>query len=249
MRPFGLGLRPELSKIEGFSTLADLGDLELWLDPKDLSTVWQDLAGTVPALVGDPVLRIDDKSGNGNAVTKLGGAVTGSLVDSLANGDNMILQPAGLGLNALVQGAILAPYTIFAVVAHTTPLDDYQVLFDSRSALNRNVLQWETSVPAWRHYVGPSPIATIPVTTGEPFDVLAMRIGVGNTSGLWVNGVYQGTAWTDTSVEFADLTLGYDYNFFGGSLLIGGLGDFAVYRNMAAVDMPVASAEIGARWA
>lgn len=37
-----------------------------WLDPSDLSTVWQDTAGTVPAVVGDPVGRINDKSGNGN---------------------------------------------------------------------------------------------------------------------------------------------------------------------------------------
>lgn len=37
-----------------------------WLDPSDLSTLWQDTAGTTPAVVGDPVGRIDDKSGNGN---------------------------------------------------------------------------------------------------------------------------------------------------------------------------------------
>lgn len=37
-----------------------------WYDPSDLSTVWQDAAGTVAGAVDSPVGRIDDKSGNGN---------------------------------------------------------------------------------------------------------------------------------------------------------------------------------------
>lgn len=41
-----------------------------WYDPSDLSTVWQDAAGTTPATAGDPVGRIDDKSGNGNHATQ-----------------------------------------------------------------------------------------------------------------------------------------------------------------------------------
>lgn len=41
-----------------------------WYDPSDSSTVWQDSAGTTPAGVGDPVGRIDDKSGNGNHATQ-----------------------------------------------------------------------------------------------------------------------------------------------------------------------------------
>ncbi len=42
----------------------------VWCDPSDLSTVWQDSAGTTPAAVNDPVGRIDDKSGNGNHATQ-----------------------------------------------------------------------------------------------------------------------------------------------------------------------------------
>lgn len=38
-----------------------------WFDPSDLSTLWQDTAGTVAVTGdGDPVGRVDDKSGNGN---------------------------------------------------------------------------------------------------------------------------------------------------------------------------------------
>lgn len=37
-----------------------------WYDPSDLSTVWQDSAGTVAGAVDSPVGKIDDKSGNAN---------------------------------------------------------------------------------------------------------------------------------------------------------------------------------------
>ena len=42
----------------------------VWLDPSDPVTVFSDTAGTTPAGVGDPVARIDDKSGNGNHATQ-----------------------------------------------------------------------------------------------------------------------------------------------------------------------------------
>jgi hypothetical protein len=42
-----------------------------WYDISDLSTLWQDAAGTVPVTSdGDPVGRVDDKSGNGHHVTQ-----------------------------------------------------------------------------------------------------------------------------------------------------------------------------------
>jgi hypothetical protein len=42
-----------------------------WYDASDLSTLWQDAAGTTPVTTdGDPVGRIDDKSGNGNHLTQ-----------------------------------------------------------------------------------------------------------------------------------------------------------------------------------
>jgi len=53
---------PSWSPLELFA----LGEEGGWFDPSDLSTLWQDTAGTTPAVVGDPVGRIDDKSGRGN---------------------------------------------------------------------------------------------------------------------------------------------------------------------------------------
>lgn len=50
-------------------TPADLfvgGKLGVWWDPADPSSMWKDAAGTVAAVVDQPVYRVDDKSGNGH---------------------------------------------------------------------------------------------------------------------------------------------------------------------------------------
>jgi len=53
----------------GFSPLA-LGPA-IWLDPSDLTTLFQDSAGTTPVTANnDPVGRINDKSGNGRNLTQ-----------------------------------------------------------------------------------------------------------------------------------------------------------------------------------
>ena len=46
------------------------GEQGAWYDPSDLSTMFTDTAGTTPAAVGDPVARINDKSGRGNHATQ-----------------------------------------------------------------------------------------------------------------------------------------------------------------------------------
>lgn len=41
-----------------------------WYDPSDLTSMWQDSAGTTPAAVNSPVGKINDKSGRGNHFTQ-----------------------------------------------------------------------------------------------------------------------------------------------------------------------------------
>ena len=56
------------------ATLFASGEKGAFFDISDLSSMWQNTAGTTPAAVGSEVLRIDDKSGNGrNAVSSGGG--------------------------------------------------------------------------------------------------------------------------------------------------------------------------------
>jgi hypothetical protein len=61
-----LAAAPAFSPLDLFGS----GEEGAWYDPSDLSTVWQDSAGTIPATAGDPVGRIDDKSGNNNHATQ-----------------------------------------------------------------------------------------------------------------------------------------------------------------------------------
>jgi hypothetical protein len=46
------------------------GQAGVWFDPSDLSSMFQDSAGTTPAAVNSPVGKINDKSGNGNHATQ-----------------------------------------------------------------------------------------------------------------------------------------------------------------------------------
>lgn len=60
-------LRPRQSGIWTPSLLFDGGEQGAWFDPSDLSTLFQDAAGTIPVTAdGDQVGLILDKSGNGN---------------------------------------------------------------------------------------------------------------------------------------------------------------------------------------
>lgn len=52
------------------AALFDAGQQGYWLDVSDLTTMFQDSAGTTPAVVGQPVGRINDKSGRGNHFTQ-----------------------------------------------------------------------------------------------------------------------------------------------------------------------------------
>lgn len=50
------------------------GGQGVWYDPSDLSTLWQDTAGTVPVTAdGDSVARVDDKSGGGKHLIQASG--------------------------------------------------------------------------------------------------------------------------------------------------------------------------------
>jgi hypothetical protein len=53
------------------STLFSAAEKGYWLDPSDITTMWQDSAGTTPVTtLGDPVGRMLDKSGNGYIFTQ-----------------------------------------------------------------------------------------------------------------------------------------------------------------------------------
>ena len=79
------------------------GELGIWLDPSDLSTMFQDSAGTTPVTAdGDPVGLIQDKSGNGNDASQ---SSTGLRPLYKTDGALHWLQFDGLGSHLIVEGS------------------------------------------------------------------------------------------------------------------------------------------------
>lgn len=68
LKAFKLGLLA--STLTTPASLFKLGEVGVWYDPSDLTTVFQDSAGTVPGAVDQPVGMIKDKSGNGKHATQ-----------------------------------------------------------------------------------------------------------------------------------------------------------------------------------
>ncbi len=70
----GLPLRssnPDLADKKYIAAMFGSGEQGAWYDPSDLSTLYQDSAGTIPVTaVGQPVGKILDKSGRGNHATQ-----------------------------------------------------------------------------------------------------------------------------------------------------------------------------------
>lgn len=70
----GLPLRssnPDLADKKYIAAMFGSGEQGAWYDPSDLSTMYQDAAGTIPVTaVGQPVGKILDKSGRGNHATQ-----------------------------------------------------------------------------------------------------------------------------------------------------------------------------------
>ena len=62
----GLGARPRAAVWTGPASLFAAGEKGAWYDVSDLSSMFQDAAGTVAAAVNAPVGRLSDKSGRGN---------------------------------------------------------------------------------------------------------------------------------------------------------------------------------------
>lgn len=68
-----LAVRQMLGGPSGYDPIQDFanGEQGFIYDISDLSTLFQDTAGTIPAVVGLSVARINDKSGNGNHATQV----------------------------------------------------------------------------------------------------------------------------------------------------------------------------------
>lgn len=94
-----------------------IGSLVHHVDPTDASTVWFDAAGTIPAVNGGTVDRIDNKGYNGTPLA----SVTGSPIyrTGVLNGENVI-EFSGANLTALAVAAGLTISTTGYTIAMVT---------------------------------------------------------------------------------------------------------------------------------
>lgn len=118
--PFQLaGFKKAFSPAELFLS----GEQGVWLDPSDLSTMFQDPAGTIPVTAaGQPVGLIRDKSGNNNHLTRTIGErpilqVNGSIWNLVFDGSNDHLISAPINFTATSSMSVFASMGKFNDVA------------------------------------------------------------------------------------------------------------------------------------
>lgn len=196
----------------------------VWYDPSDLATMWQDTAGTIPAVPGLAVARIDDKGNLGRHATQATAANRPTLQrDSLGN---YYLQFDGVNDALTIPTGMPVPTTgCCAVVAwqhdgypSTTPVIYYQ-----RGAPNdvshRHPMVHLINNNSATTYVGnqSAPSAAGSTPAGAPY-VATGHLATDNAARKnYLNGVLYGTATAPALTDAADSPTGA----IGGSTFAG----------------------------
>lgn len=151
-----------------------------WWDPSDLSTMWQDTAGTTPVTAdGDVVARIDDKSGNSRNFTQ---STSGARPVYRTSGGLHWLEFAGSGdwmINSATLATLYGSTTFNAVVSaradsitlSTTPLLAPAVLHGDEGAVT---VGWAaTSLIGTSNFDGSTDYTSVANTLGDDVVVYA----------------------------------------------------------------------------
>lgn len=204
------------------------GQAGAWYDPSDLSTLWQDTAGTVPvAIAGQPVARIDDKSGNARHLIQASAA------------QNPTYQIDGSGKSYLLFDGVDDVFNVNLALSMS---------FDRMSAIrqvswtgNDRIFAGSTSVEPRLYQASPSPSLAIYAGTAavahtglavgtngvvtERFIAGGSKIAVNN--GAYVTGNVGSTALTVLRVGASSAAGGSAANFrlYGLILRAGSLSD------------------------
>lgn len=135
------------------------GEQGVWYDPSDLTTMFQDTAGTIPAGFGEPVGLIRDKSGNGNHASQATATARPTLGRMPATGRRNLLNHS----NNIVTG--------WSLVRVTSDWD----------AITGVTRVRETTGEGW-HYTD----ITVPMVEGQPYVFSAEVRQVGTDRLLWL---------------------------------------------------------------
>lgn len=191
------------------------GERGIWVDIQDLSTMFQDTAGTVPVTAaGQKVARINDKSGNGNHLTQ----ATAANQPYLRNdGTNYYLELVGSTPTYLV-----APNTnnmawrtdsimMGAATQYSSPSTNQSIL--SRSLYGPGAARWNISQATNSAYINynntSGNVASPNAPNGSATSVVSGYIDRAAGSGLVRVNAVAGTAASFTPDASTDLTTNY----------------------------------------
>lgn len=211
-------------------TPADLTGLVAWYDPNDLATVWQDAAGTTPGAVGQPVGRIDDKSGNGYNATQSTADARPTLVDSGSG----FLEMDGDGVDdglAMLTGAT-ADRTV-AIVMHS----DVSAVGVGIGADSNNMVRYISSgTGVYWNIRSSDPQQNYTLTRALALDTRAICIGRGDASEL--NFEINGSAATPLTPNSAPVSSTWSslMNRAGTQHLNGAIAEVVIYDNSISDD-------------
>lgn len=161
-----------------------------WYDPSDLSSMWQDSAGTTPAAVDQPVGKILDKSGNGHHATQATAGWRPMLRQD--GGGHYYLEFDGVDDRIHAPSVLVAQPLVASVAAFIDTPASFSRIFDGDNG--RVMIGWqptESGVIAYAGAIAPNHVTTVPVgpgvwTAGFKFD--------GANTHIRYNGAQQGGA-------------------------------------------------------
>lgn len=194
------------------ASLFAASEVGVWYDPSDLSTLWQDTAGTTPVTAaGQAVARMDDKSGNGLHITQ----------DTAAN--RPLLQTAGGlyyldydGTDDIMTRAAVAGSAWTVIVGASQDNDATGgLVFGNRTATaDRFGVRLDNSIAAIGHYNGAWLTKSRGSTSGGVPDTSPHVLSALVSEGSSVTAYYDGSTMTDTGTPLSNST---DIMAIGGS--------------------------------
>lgn len=198
-----------------------------WYDPSDLSSMWQDSAGTTPAALGQPVGKIADKSGNGYHATQATAIKRPILRQN--GGGFYYLEFDGVDDRLLAAGLTQAQPLVATVAAFIDTPASFSRILDGETT--RVMIGWqptEGGVIAYAGAIAPNHVTTVPVGPG-------VWTGVFNTptSAIRYNGAQQGGAGDAGPNALSGLVIGAGPSALGETLE-GGIYQLAIIAGIPA---------------
>ena len=212
-----------MSRSTGVVDFTTYGTCIAWFDGQDSSTLWNDLARSTPATLGDVVRAWDDKSGNASHAAL--DQTTATVINTDMNGNQSVYSGGSMTTGAFTTGTATT-VTIFSVINVTNSGIPNQSPFDGDAAANRVALAWDNGVTRFRALPDYQP-GSGTVTTGTPIVIATVIRAV--ASGIYVDNVLLGNTWNPSSYTLSGLTIGSLYT--GGGGFFGPIGEIIVYNN------------------